>query len=90
VLKSPLALEPFTGGSLDDIGNSQCIANAIKNDIGEMSVGSTLIGSENMDGIDGYGRGPPPIDRFHTFRQFSSLSGTVRQISFLSISDRHA
>jgi hypothetical protein len=59
-LKSPLAHEPFTGGSLDRIGNSQCIANAIKNDIGEMSVGSTLIGFENRDGIDGYGRGPPP------------------------------
>jgi len=59
VLKSPLAHEPFTGDSLDRIGNSQCIANAIKNDIGEMSVGSTLIGSENRNGIDGYGRGPP-------------------------------
>ena len=58
MLKSPLAHEPFTGGSLDRIGNSQCIANAIKNDIGEMSVGCTLIGYENRDGIDGH-RLPP-------------------------------
>ena len=59
MLKSPLAHEPFTGGSLDRIGNSQCIANAIKNDIGEMSVESTLIGSENRDGIWSQARTPP-------------------------------
>jgi hypothetical protein len=55
-LKSPLAHEPFTGGSLDRIENSRRIANAIKNDIGEMSVGSALIGSENRDCIDGHRR----------------------------------
>jgi len=68
VLKSPLAHEPFTGDSLDRIENSQCIANAIKNDIGEMRVGSTLIGSENRDCIDGHRRvlplgGVPPTLR---------------------------